>query len=244
VTAEDTTPAHAANCRALLEKSGGVYNVGPFTPFLYHEEGTPPRTSLIFPGATGGTNWGGMATDQQRGYVFVYTQNQGQIGWVEKKKPGVNYAFDEAQSNLPYTRASVNGPGPFFTFSRRRAKGSATTRASVHRGGSSTPSTRTPAKCSGRRRSASPSVCPRASRTPGWPGGFAGPTATAGGLVFYAALSDRQLRAFESTTGKELWSVDLGRHRDDAAMSYLGSDRRQYIAVVAGGTVKTFALPR
>ena len=89
VTAEDTTPAHAANCRALLEKSGGVYNVGPFTPFLYHEEGTPPRTSLIFPGATGGTNWGGMATDQQRGYVFVYTQNQGQIGWVEKKKPRV-----------------------------------------------------------------------------------------------------------------------------------------------------------
>ena len=123
VTAEDTTPAHAANCRALYEKSGGFYNAGPFTPFLYHEEGTPPRSSIIFPGATGGTNWGGMATDQQRGYVFVYTQNQGQIGWVEKKKPGVNYAFDEAQSNLPYTRASVNGPGPFFTFSASAGEG-------------------------------------------------------------------------------------------------------------------------
>ena len=27
VTAEDTTPTHAANCRALYEKSGGFYNV-------------------------------------------------------------------------------------------------------------------------------------------------------------------------------------------------------------------------
>jgi len=27
-------------------------------------------------------------------------------------------------------------------------------------------------------------------------------------------------------------------------MSYLGSDKRQYVAVVAAGTIKTFALPR
>ena len=244
VTADDTTPTHAANCRALYEKSGGFYNAGPFTPFLYHEEGTPPRSSIIFPGATGGTNWGGMATDQQRGYVFVYTQNQGQMGWVEKKKPGVNYAFDEAQSNLPYTRASVNGPGPFFTFS-----------ASAGEGLGNYPCQRPPW---GQLNAVDANTgdilwqvpvgvaerLPAGKQNTGLPGGFAGPTATAGGLVFYGGLSDRKLRAFESTTGKELWTVDLGATATMQPMSYLGSDRRQYLAVVAGGTVKTFALPR
>ena len=37
VTAEDTTPEHAAACKALVEKSGGFYNTGPFTPFLLHD---------------------------------------------------------------------------------------------------------------------------------------------------------------------------------------------------------------
>jgi quinoprotein glucose dehydrogenase len=185
-----------------------------------------------------------MATDQQRGYVFVYTQNQGQIGWVEKKKPGVNYAFDEAQSNLPYTRASVNGPGPFFTFS-----------ASAGEGLGNYPCQRPPW---GQLNAVDANTgdilwqvpvgiaerLPAGKQNTGLSGGFAGPTATAGGLVFYAALSDRRLRAFDSMTGKELWSVDLGATATMQPMSYLGSDRRQYVAVVAGGTVKTFALPR
>jgi magnesium-transporting ATPase (P-type) len=85
---------------------------------------------------------------------------------------------------------------------------------------------------------------PAGKQNTGLSGGFAGPTATAGGLVFYAALSDRRLRAFDSMTGKELWSVDLGATATMQPMSYLGSDRRQYVAVVSGGTVKTFALPR
>jgi quinoprotein glucose dehydrogenase len=243
VTAEDTTPEHAANCRDLYERSGGFYNMGPFTPFLFHEEGTPPRSSIIFPGATGGTNWGGMATDQQRGYVFVYTQNQGQIGWVEKKKEGVNYAFDEAQSPLEYTRASVDGPGPFFTFT-----------ASAGEGLGNYPCQRPPW---GQLNAVDANTgeilwqvpvgvaerLPEGKQNTGLAGGFAGPTATAGGLVFYGALADGRLRAFDSTTGEELWSNDVGRVTMQP-MSYLGSDGRQYVAIVTGGSVQTFALPR
>ena len=33
VTEEDTTPQHAKACRDLVERSGGFYNEGPFTPF-------------------------------------------------------------------------------------------------------------------------------------------------------------------------------------------------------------------
>ena len=33
VTAADTTPEHAQACAELVEKIGGVYNAGPFTPW-------------------------------------------------------------------------------------------------------------------------------------------------------------------------------------------------------------------
>jgi quinoprotein glucose dehydrogenase len=36
-------------------------------------------------------------------------------------------------------------------------------------------------------------------------GGSAGPTVTAGGLVFVGATSDGRFRAFDAKTGKELW---------------------------------------
>ena len=38
-------------------------------------------------------------------------------------------------------------------------------------------------------------------------GGSAGPTATAGGLVFVGATNDGRFRAFDAKTGKELWVV-------------------------------------
>jgi len=33
VRPEDTTPEHVAACQALMDKSGGFYDAGPYTPF-------------------------------------------------------------------------------------------------------------------------------------------------------------------------------------------------------------------
>ncbi|HJT88252.1 MAG TPA: PQQ-binding-like beta-propeller repeat protein, partial [Bryobacteraceae bacterium] len=41
VTAADTNEEHARACREFVEKAGGLYNAGPFTPWLYHEAGAP-----------------------------------------------------------------------------------------------------------------------------------------------------------------------------------------------------------
>ena len=72
-----------------MEKLGGsLYNTGPFTPFVYHDDGAPVKSSINFPGSVGGANWGGTATDPKLGYVFVNTTDLGSIGWVEKKKTG------------------------------------------------------------------------------------------------------------------------------------------------------------
>jgi glucose dehydrogenase len=116
VTAEDTTPEHAKACREFMEKSGGFYNAGPFTPFMYHEDGAPPKSTIQYPGGTGGVNWGGMAVDPGTGYIYVNAHNTSLVGWVQKKDPNVTYSFEAVGSKQPYDRASILGVGPFFSF--------------------------------------------------------------------------------------------------------------------------------
>jgi quinoprotein glucose dehydrogenase len=247
VTAADTTPEHAAACKALVEKSGGFYNAGPFTPFLYHEDGKPPKSSIIFPGATGGTNWGGMAVDPRDGYIFVYTQDQGQVGWTEKKRPGVEYSFDEKGSKLEYTRSAVDDPpGPFHTFSAPVKPGD--------RAAGSWPCQKPPWS---HLTAVNANTGEFAWRIPfgiteqlgaerqntGRAGGFAGPTATAGGLVFAGIVNDNYFRAIDSKTGKELWSAKLDSTGNADPMTYEGKDGKQYVAIVSGLTLNVFALP-
>ena len=73
--------------------------------------------------------------------------------------------------------------------------------------------------------------------------GSAGPTATAGGLVFVGATNDKRFRAFDASNGEEVWSVQLDAVVNANAMTYRGSDGKQYVAVVADDTLRAFALP-
>src|SRR4029079_14886618 len=85
VTAADTTEAHAAACRDLVEKSGGtLINRGPYTLWAYCAPGAAPRTAINFPGDIGGTDWGGISAVPNTGFVFVNTLNYGSLGWIEK----------------------------------------------------------------------------------------------------------------------------------------------------------------
>jgi glucose dehydrogenase len=116
VTAADTTPEHAAACQAMWDKAGGYINMGAYTPFMYHEDGTPPRSTIQFPGGIGGVNWGGPAADPTTGIVYVNAHDTSLVGWVEKKDPKIQYSFEAPASDQPYERASVDGKGPFFSF--------------------------------------------------------------------------------------------------------------------------------
>jgi quinoprotein glucose dehydrogenase len=66
---------------------------------------------------------------------------------------------------------------------------------------------------------------------------------TAGGLVFVGATSDRRFRAFDSKTGKELWSTRLDAQVNANPMTYRGRNDKQYIAVVATDSLVVFGLP-
>ena len=62
-----------------------------------------------------------------------------------------------------------------------------------------------------------------------------GPIATAGGLVFIGATNDKRFRAFDSKTGKELWSAKLDMSAHAVPITYQGKNGKQYVAIVAGG---------
>ena len=50
-------------------------------------------------------------------------------------------------------------------------------------------------------------------------------------------------RAFESKTGKELWSVELVANAGATPLTYLGKNGKQYVLIVTGSNLVTFALP-
>ena len=59
VAAADTSAEHAAACAELLADIGEIYNAGAFTPWAYRPDGSAGKATLLFPGLTGGPNWGG-----------------------------------------------------------------------------------------------------------------------------------------------------------------------------------------
>ena len=246
VRPEDTSAEHVAECQALWDKSGGFYNAGPFTPFSYQEEGQPPKSTIQFPGGTGGVNWGGAAADPTTGYVYVNAHDTSLVGWIEARRPGLNYGNGVAGTRTPYDRGSVNGAGPYFTFSAPYKDSTGRTLANL-------PCQRPPW---GRLVAVDANTGDVAWETPlglteALPegkqltgnSGSAGPTVTAGGLVFVGATSDRRFRAFDSKTGKELWSTRLDAQVNANPMTYRGRNGKQFVAVVATDSLVVFGLP-
>jgi quinoprotein glucose dehydrogenase len=62
-----------------------------------------------------------------------------------------------------------------------------------------------------------------------------GPITTAGGVAFLSGTLDYYVRAYDVTTGRQLWRHRLPAGGQATPMSYQGADGRQYVVVVAGG---------
>ena len=225
VTAADTTPEHAQACRELWDKNK-FYNTGPYTPWKYKNETNPP--SLIYPGFTGGPSWGGTAVDPKQQLIFVNSKDAPASGWIQKNpkyQPGMDLAKE-----FPYIR--VGGPG--FNASVRDASG----RTIGNWPCSKPPWARLVAinAVTGDFAWQAPlglnETMPAGKQNVGSPGA-GGPIVTAGGLVFIGATNDGRFRAFESKTGKELWSQKMDYNITAIPMTYQGKDGKQYVAVIA-----------
>jgi quinoprotein glucose dehydrogenase len=242
VTADDTNAAHAKACQELWDKNG-FQDSGPFTPWTFQAEGTPRHITISFPGPTGGTNWGGAAADPRTGYVFVNSQDSPGTGWIRKDP---DYG---KEGHLPYDKA----PG-FANFSAPAQDENGNNIGQL-------PCVKPPWERLFAVNANTGDIVwqvpigiteglPKEKQNTGRAGAFAGPIATAGGLVFIGATSDHRFRAFDSRTGKELWNALLEYTASAVPITYAGKSGKQYVAIVAAGpgrgdnqSLVVFALP-
>ena len=240
VTAEDTTPEHVAACHALLDSYGGdFFNQGSFTPFFMKKEvNGKPFSSINMP-HNGGSVWGGSAADPTRGIVYVNTSEGGSIGWIEKRVPGANYGRGAEDSDQPYDRGSLIGPGAYsgFMASFTTPEGNkATLPCFKPPWGRLIAVDGNTGDILWASRLGISEDLPKGKQETGANNGSGGPIVTAGGLVFIGATSDRYFRAFDAKTGKILWQQQLDYAPLTIPISYKGKDGRQYIAVMAAGS--------
>jgi len=234
VTADDTTPEHAKACLELWDKSN-YYNAGPYTPWAVHNSPTDTKLTLIFPGATGGSNWGGAAADLKMGYLFVNMQNQGSSGYLERNP---KYSAAMVGKEVEYHRGSGAGSQyGMFSAQAKDASGKVLGTWPCQK-----PPWETLAAVNVNTGEIVWQVplgiteeLPEAKQHTGRPGAFAGPIATAGSLVFIGATSDNRFRAFDSKTGKELWSTKLDYTATAVPITYQGKSGKQYVAIMAAG---------
>jgi glucose dehydrogenase len=231
VTAADTNEEHAKACADLIAKSGKLYNEGPFTPWARHEADEPQVSTVMFPGAIGGSNWGGTATDPRLGYVFVNTNEYGSLGWVEKQKEG---------AQVPYQQASVLG-SPFNSKfwdrkvdARGRLMGESSWPCQKPPWGMLTAVNLKTGDFAWRVPLGVTDELPEGKRNTGRIN-LGGPIVTAGGIVFIGATNDRRFRAIDSRTGKELWVTRLDYSANAVPMTFLGKNGKQYVAIAVTG---------
>jgi quinoprotein glucose dehydrogenase len=222
LTADDawgSTPETREWCR---QKIGELRNDGLFTPPTF-------RGTISFPGNIGGVNWGSTAWDPARNILLANTNRVAAIARLISRED-LQSAIDHAGE----TETAWRGE-----FARQRG-----TPYAMHRewlvAPNGQPCNRPPWGAlvafdlkTGKLRWESA----LGSMGEGWPAGsitLGGPMATAGGLTFTAAALDPHLRAFDSDTGKELWTVELPASAQSTPMTYEWNGK-QYIVICAGG---------
>jgi quinoprotein glucose dehydrogenase len=77
-------------------------------------------------------------------------------------------------------------------------------------------------------------ILPEGKQNTGRPG-LGGAIVTATGLIFIGATDDARFRAFEETTGKEIWTVKLPAAAESTPITYADAHGNQYVTVVATG---------
>ncbi len=218
------TPEFEAACRKLLE---GVQVGGPYLPPAYN------RLRVQFPGNHGGVNWGGTSFDPQLGYLFANVNELGQMSGVRdhdlKKGPAMAAGQgNRVDPNGPYEgvpgggRFSVKGPGTQQIPCQQPPWGQLVA-VNVNTGDIAW---RVPLGIT--------EGLPEGKQNTGRPGN-GGTIATASGLVFVGATDDGRFRAFDSKTGKELWTVKLPGAAEAIPSTYEGRDGKQYVVIAATG---------
>lgn len=204
-----------------------------FLKLRYEGRYTPPslQGSLIYPGNFGVFNWGGVAVDPERQIMFgmptylAFTSRL--VPRADVPAPGVGTKGSEQGLNRNEGAPYAVFLGPFvsplglpcqappwgYVAGADLRTGKVTWK---HRNGTV--------------RDSSPLPLPFKVGVPG----IGGPIITAGGVAFLGAAVDDYLRAYDVTSGKQLWEARLPAGGQSTPMSF-GLNGKQYVVIVAGG---------
>ncbi|MBM40808.1 MAG: quinoprotein glucose dehydrogenase [Acidobacteria bacterium] len=220
------TPEHTAACRERLMAYDGGRNRGAYTP-------PSLEGALVFPSTGGGTEFTGGTFDPELGYYIINYADTGHISTLEPV--GVNSDrrgyVGPPESRRRYwhivDRLSVDG-WPCW-----QPPWSQLVAVDVNSGEIAW---KIPF---GTVEGAPPGLLTGAPNSQ-----KGGPTSTAAGIFFIGGASDRMFRAYETKTGRELWSVETEQMISGSnPIVYMGEDGKQYVAVAAGTTLLAYALP-
>jgi quinoprotein glucose dehydrogenase len=208
------TDSARASCRARI---AALRFQGIFTP--PSQQGT-----IIWPGNLGGVNWSGVSVDEQRGLLIAPTNRLAMVVRLIPRdslhaaytaRPDIEYG---RQVGAPYAMSRddlrICTPPPWGALTAiDLAAGKVKWEVPL---GTFPPLDRIPAAKQ-------------------W-GSFAlgGALLTSSGLAFIAGTFDQHLRAFDVSSGKELWSEPLPAAAHALPMTYVVGGR-QYLVIAAGG---------
>jgi quinoprotein glucose dehydrogenase len=199
-------------CTALWDKQQ-MHNEGPYTPVSLK------GTTVFAPGTSGGGNWGGVSTDPRLGYFFVNVSNMPTTSRMVSDGVG-GYKLQGAYARFSDAKGwpCINPPwGEMIAVNANTGD----------------IAWRSPLGLS--------DDFGEKGKVTGTPN-LGGSAATAGGLVFIGATVDSRFRAFDSHTGKEVWTATLPAPAVATPMSFRGKSGRQYVVIPDGGPA-TIGMP-
>ncbi|WP_106478057.1 glucose/quinate/shikimate family membrane-bound PQQ-dependent dehydrogenase [Phytohalomonas tamaricis] len=241
--AADTQPRSELNLLPLPLTGRDMWGATPvdqmmcrikFHSLRYEGQYTPPsqQGSIVYPGNVGVFNWGGIAVDPERQAIFTgakYLAFVSRLVPREEVQEGEQSATEQGlqpNKGAPYAvelgplMSVLNVPcqaPPWGDVAGINLNGAEV--AWMHRNGTT--------------RDSMPLSLPIPLKV-GVPA-LGGPLTTGGGVSFLSGTLDQYLRAYDITTGDELWKGRLPAGGQSTPMTYTGNDGRQYVLIVAGG---------
>lgn len=228
------TPLDQLWCRIEFRKS------------RYEGPMTPPgleRPNIVYPGYGGGSNWGGVAIDPDRGILVtnalrmanrtqLITRERADAMGLEPLSVGSHGGVGGAVAQLhtPYGAQVATFLSPLNVPCQQPPYG---TISGIDLASRKLAWTKRFGSAEESGPLGIPSMLPLTIGAPN----FAGSITTRGGLTFVGATRDSRIRAFETTTGRVLWEKRLPSGGNATPMTYLSEESgRQFVAIAAGGS--------